>query len=133
LIDLRGNRILLVDDEALVALHAEDVLGDAGYEVVGPAHRLGDALSLLDKEPFDAAVLDVNLAGEYVWPVAEQLFARKIPFVLLTGFGKGLKLPRCCARAPRLSKPLRADELIDALKGVLRARSPSPQASLSHS
>ena len=118
--EFQARRILLVDDEALVALHVEDMLSGAGYEVVGPAHRLQDALTVVDEDVFDAAVLDVNLAGEYVWPVAEKLFARKIPFVLLTGFGKGLRLPQCCARVPRLSKPLQAGELIDALEGVFR-------------
>ncbi len=124
-----AKRILLVDDEALVALAAEDVLTEAGYVVVGPVSRVERALPLAESAEIDAAVLDVNLAGVYVWPVAEALTARKIPFVLLTGFGKGLDAPRCCSRTPILAKPLRGPDLLAALEAQMaRVRSSSHKA-----
>jgi DNA-binding response OmpR family regulator len=119
-----AKRILLVDDEALVALAAEDILMSEGYSVVGPADRLESALRLAKNEALDGAVLDINLAGVYVWPVADALFARGVPFVLLTGFGKGLDLPPSCRRVPILTKPVRPQELAAALEGqIARGRS----------
>jgi CheY-like chemotaxis protein len=114
-----AKRILLVDDEALVALAAEDILISEGYSVVGPADRLETALRLAKSEVLDGAVLDINLAGDYVWPVADALFERGVPFVLLTGFGKGLDLPPSCRRTPLLTKPVKPPELAAALKGQI--------------
>lgn len=130
---MQSRRVLLVDDEALIAMDAEDVLTDAGYCVVGPAHRLDAALKLARAASLDAAVLDVNLAGVAVWPVADALFARGIPFVLLTGFGKGLEIPKSCKGAPIIGKPLSTAELLGALDLVCdRVKSSSPQACRSH-
>ncbi len=114
-----AKRILLVDDEALVALAAEDILISEGYSVVGPADRLESALRLAKSEALDGAVLDINLAGDYVWPVADALFERGVPFVLLTGFGKGLDLPPSCRLTPLLTKPVRPPELAAALKAQI--------------
>ena len=114
-----AKRILLVDDEALVALAAEDILISEGYSVVGPADRLESALRLAKSEALDGAVLDINLAGDYVWPVADALFERGVPFVLLTGFGKGLDLPPSCRLTPLLTKPVRPSELAMALKAQI--------------
>jgi len=114
-----GKRVLLVEDEALIALDAEDALQAAGFQVIGPAHQFSRAKKLAESAEFDAAVLDISLAGVLVWPVAEILDARKIPFVLLTGFGRGLDPPPSCGRAPLLAKPLRPDDLVAALTKVL--------------
>jgi DNA-binding response OmpR family regulator len=116
---LQGKRVLLVEDEALIALDAEDALLSAGCHLAGPAHRLQDAVRMARDEDFDAAVLDVNLAGDMVWPVAEVLRTRDIPFLLLTGFGRGLELPQTCRQAPVLSKPVKPDELTTTLKTLL--------------
>jgi DNA-binding response OmpR family regulator len=130
---MRPKRILLVDDEALVALAAEDALVEAGYCVVGPADRLESALRLAETEALDAAVLDVNLAGVFVWPVADALNARGVPFVLLTGFGKALDLPPSCQRAPVLAKPNKPQELVAALeKQLARVRSANRTAFPAH-
>lgn len=124
-----AKRILLVDDEALVALAAEDILISEGYDVVGPADRLESALRLANCEALDGAVLDINLAGDYVWPVADVLSARGVPFVLLTGFGKGLDLPPSCRLIPLLTKPVRPPELAAALEGqIARVRSANRRA-----
>jgi two-component sensor histidine kinase len=84
--DLRGSRVLIVEDAVLLALELETALAEAGAEVVGPAYELEEALALLDR-PVDAAVLDANLNGRSVTPVAEALAARRVPFVFATGYG----------------------------------------------
>lgn len=112
------RRILLVEDEILIALDTSDVLTAAGYEVIGPATSLQAALALAEREPLHGAVLDVYLAGKYVWPAAEKLAERRVPFVLLTGFGAGLDVPVEFTAAPRLGKPIDGPGLIRALGAV---------------
>ena len=90
--DLNGLRILVVEDEAAISLLLEDMLLDFGCEVVGPAARLAAALDIAQRETLDLAILDVNVAGEPVYPVVEALEARKVPFVFSTGYGSaGIK------------------------------------------
>lgn len=85
---LKGLKLLVVEDEALVAMMIHDVICDAGAEVVGPAANVETAMFVLGTERFDGAILDVNLGGERVDPVADALSARHIPFLFLTGYGK---------------------------------------------
>lgn len=83
---LKGSRVLIVEDAVLLALELETGLAEAGAEVVGPAYELEEAMALLER-PIDAAVLDANLNGRSVTPVAEALAKRKVPFVFATGYG----------------------------------------------
>lgn len=85
--DLSGLRILVVEDEAAISLLLEDMLLDFGCEVIGPAARLSAALDAVEQEKVDLAILDVNVAGEPIYPVAEALAQRSIPFVFSTGYG----------------------------------------------
>ncbi|MBM6583820.1 response regulator [Microvirga sp. BT689] len=85
--DLNGLRILVVEDEAAISLLLEDMLLDFGCEVIGPAARLSAALEAVTREKVDLAILDVNVAGEPIYPVAEALAQRSIPFVFSTGYG----------------------------------------------
>lgn len=85
--DLSGLRILVVEDEAAISLLLEDMLLDFGCEVIGPAARLSAALDVVAQEKVDLAILDVNVAGEPIYPVAEALAQRSIPFVFSTGYG----------------------------------------------
>jgi DNA-binding response OmpR family regulator len=112
------RRILLVEDEALIALDAQDVLEQAGYSVVGPALTLGDAVRLAS-EPLDAGILDVSLAGQLVWPAADVLRSHGVPLVLLTGFGAALDVPERFRDVPRLAKPIDATLLSETLAGLL--------------
>ena len=82
-----GNRILLVEDEILVAMMMKDILSELGFAVIGPFSRLAEAMVAAVHEEFDAGIIDVNLGGEFVYPVADVLTARKIPFVFVTGYG----------------------------------------------
>jgi CheY-like chemotaxis protein len=84
---LNGLRLLVVEDESHVAMLVEDMLADMGCDVVASAARVSEALRLIEAVDIDAAVLDVNVAGEKVFPVAEKLRDRKIPFVFATGYG----------------------------------------------
>jgi CheY-like chemotaxis protein len=84
---LKGLRVLVAEDEALVAFQLEDMLAELGCAVIGPASRVGQALDLLGRERVDAAVLDVNVAGELVYPVADALTAQGLPYIFATGYG----------------------------------------------
>jgi PAS domain S-box-containing protein len=105
-----GNRILLVEDEALVAMMMRDSLVELGFSVVGPFDRAADALACAADEPLDAAILDVNLGGDLVYPVAERLARRDVPFVFVTGYDAENIDPRF-ADVPVLQKPIEREVL----------------------
>ena len=110
----RRLRILIVEDEMLVAMNVEDMLLDLGHEVAGIASRLAPALQLAGDADIDAAILDVNLAGEPSFPVAELLDRRGIPFLFATGYGlQGIE-ERYRSRI-LLQKPFRSVDLAEAL------------------
>jgi DNA-binding response OmpR family regulator len=113
---LQGLRILVVEDEALVSMLVEEELLDAGALVIGPACSLDEALRLIETAVADgglsAAVLDINLAGEAVWPAADRLAALGVPFVLSTGYDDDNRNPSLHAAAPRLVKPFDLDALV---------------------
>jgi two-component sensor histidine kinase len=117
--DIAGRRILLVEDEAIVAVDVADLLRHAGCKVIGPAMSLRAAMAFADETPFDAAVLDVNLAGEVVFPLAGILRARGIPFVFLSGYSRSYIWPSEFASVPRFDKPLNAAELLTGLTNLL--------------
>jgi CheY-like chemotaxis protein len=111
-------RVLVVEDEAIVAMLIEDELLEAGAEVVGPASSVGEALqgieAALGDGGLNAAVLDINLAGEAVTPVADRLATLGVPFLFVTGYDKGCKRGGHVA-APMLHKPFDPEDLITAL------------------
>ncbi|WP_429809569.1 response regulator [Ensifer sp. B1-9] len=112
---LAGRRILVVEDEMLVAMSIEDTLIDAGGEVVGPAPTVGRALGLLQCEAkIDAVVLDMNLQGQSGLPVADACDERSIPFIILSGYGD-TALSGTRHAAPILSKPFASAVLVKAL------------------
>lgn len=113
---LTGKRVLLVEDEFLIAELTAGVLEDLSMEVVGPAYRLADGLRLAEKESLDLAVLDVNLGEGRSDPIAQVLQARKIPFVFVTGYAGLSAAPLI---GPALDKPLDAAKLRLALETAL--------------
>lgn len=121
---LEGVRVLIVEDEYLVAALIEEILKSAGCIVSGPVPRLAEALDAANHEAYDAAVLDVNLAGERVYPVAEALSQRKIPFVFVTGYANAT-LPSEYAARPRVSKPFKVADLLDTLSSLVKPPAPS--------
>lgn len=115
---LQGRRILIVEDEAMIAMLVEDMLADLGCAVIGPAHDLGSALALAEEATIDAAVLDVNLGGQTSFAVADALRRRGAPVIFATGYGEAGLRPGD-AGAPVLRKPYRARDLEAALRKVL--------------
>ena len=113
-----GQRILVVDDEVLVAMDMESILRDAGYRVVGPASAIDEAIGLAMRSDFDAALIDANLGGKPVDQLAVTLTRRKIPFAFVTGYGRE-SLPRAFASAPVLTKPFGATTLVNMVKQIL--------------
>jgi DNA-binding response OmpR family regulator len=118
--ELSGRRILLVEDELLVAMLLESILEDENCTTVGPYSDLGSALDAAHRETVDAALLDVNLAGKMVFPVAEVLASRGIPFLLLSGYGTKA-LPPERSHWPVCGKPFQAEELLTMLRCVIAA------------
>jgi CheY-like chemotaxis protein len=114
---LAGKRILLVEDEALIAVTVEQMLGDSGAEVVGTAATLDEALALCAGAACDAAVLDVNLGGALVFPAADVLARRGIPVVFATGYGGSAIGPQ--HRGEVIEKPYTRDKLVRALVAAL--------------
>ena len=119
---LKGLRVLVVEDEALVAFQLEDMLAELGCAVIGPASRVGQALDLLGRERVDAAVLDVNVAGELVYPVADALTAQGLPYIFATGYGAAGLTP-CYRCRPILHKPFLQNDLRRAMLDSLMAAS----------
>ncbi|HTP83396.1 MAG TPA: response regulator [Alphaproteobacteria bacterium] len=112
--NLSGRRILVVEDDLMIAMLIDDVLKEAGCEVVGPLPRLAPALQAASTERLDGAVLDINLAGELVSPVADRLIERGVPFLFLTGYGWHM-LPERFHTRPLVTKPCRQEMLLTAL------------------
>jgi DNA-binding NtrC family response regulator len=117
---LRGTRILVVEDEYLLADDLNNALADAGAHVVGPAASVEDATALIGNEAvIDAAILDVNLRGDMVFPLADALRARGIPFAFATGYDDWA-LPSRFADAPRVEKPFKSERVADILRPLLQ-------------
>ena len=116
---LSGRRVLIVEDESLVAMLLETILEDMGCVPVGPAATVDEGLALVaDPAPIDAALLDVNVAGRQVFPIAEALKARGVPFVFSTGYGEG-GLPDEWRGQPTLQKPFTEAAVRDALMAAM--------------
>lgn len=108
----------MVEDESQIAILVEAMLEDLGCTVAGAAWRLPQAVDLAQTCEADFALLDVNLAGERVFPVAEVLKRRQIPFVFATGYGSE-GLPAAFKPATVLAKPFRQDELRAAIEWIM--------------
>lgn len=114
---LKGKRILVVEDEALIAVMVEDMLAEMGAEVVGPAATIEQALALAAAEAIDGAVLDVNVRGERIDPVAEVLAERGVPMLFATGYGE-VRLASG-ATATVIDKPYTQEKLARGLAAAM--------------
>jgi CheY-like chemotaxis protein len=117
---LAGLRVLVVEDEMMVSMLIEDMLTDLGCLVVGPASRLDEAIELATASELDCAVLDVNLGGQPIFPLADLLRERGRPFAFATGYGDA-GLRDVDRGTPVLQKPFREGDLARVL-GELRAK-----------
>lgn len=113
-----GKRILLVEDEALVAMLLEDMVAELGATVVGLESRVDLAVACAESEELDAAILDINLGGQRSYAVADALRLRGVPFVFATGYGE-VGVDAAHRGAPVLIKPYSIDDVARALRTVL--------------
>lgn len=114
-------RVLVVEDNFLAAEAISLMLGDLGHEVVGPVSTIHDALTTLERHAIDVAVLDVDIRGHPVIPVARRLRERDCPILFLTSYGNMESLPVAYRSAPRVTKPLSDDDLELGLSAALGA------------
>ena len=112
-------RIMIVEDSFLVIMGLEGICEDLGWEIIGPATRLDQALALARTETVDAAMLDINLNGEMSWPVANVLKERGIPFVFSTGYDETNILPAAFRGTPVLNKPYRREDIERSLRQLM--------------
>lgn len=115
-----GLRVLVVEDEVAIAMLIEDMLLDLGAEVIGPAGRIAQAKTMAESEAFDVAIVDVNVAGEPIYPVVEILQKRGLPFAFSTGYGAGgIEAP--WRGRPVLQKPFSQSDLEKVLAAIPRS------------
>jgi two-component sensor histidine kinase/two-component SAPR family response regulator len=121
-----ARRVMIVEDEALIGMMMKDALTGLGLAVMGPFVTVGDAMRALDDDPVDFAILDVNLGGEWVYPVADRLATRGIPFVFVTGYGVD-GLDGRFAQTPVFEKPIEP-HVLESMFGRAPARRPASDA-----
>src|SRR5204863_4637599 len=112
----QAKRILVVEDELMIRMLLEDMRGELGYTVAAEAARIEEALEAAKNADFDIAILDVNLNGQPISPVADALVARGMPFVFATGYGE---MPEPYRDRPTLKKPFQTDGLKQMLQSAL--------------
>jgi CheY-like chemotaxis protein len=112
-----GKRVLVVEDESMIRLLLDGMLEELGYTMAAEAGRIDEALTVAKQGGFDLAILDVNLNGHPITPVAEMLVERGVPFVFASGYGRR-GIPDAFGRVPLLQKPFQADALARALAAV---------------
>lgn len=112
-----GKRVLVAEDEYFIAKGLARHLKAAGVEVIGPVPTVADAFRMLNIEDVDAAVLDINLRGDLVFPVADALISRGVPIVFATGYGSDA-IPERYAAIARCEKPVEPETFVQILFGA---------------
>ncbi|HYG88094.1 MAG TPA: response regulator [Azospirillum sp.] len=120
---LSGLRVLVIEDEVLIAMDIAAVLTEAGCDVIGPLNRVDEALQAIERERVDAAIMDINLNGATSLPVADALDERGTPFLFLTGYEADQIPPRHSFR-PVLTKPWEPSVLLTELAAAVRGGGP---------
>jgi CheY-like chemotaxis protein len=118
---LSGQRVLVVEDNGLLCCVIEETLREAGCEVIGPFSRLGEAMTAASTAQIDIALLDINLRGELVSPLAKHLQHRGVPYVLTSAY-KPTDLPQALQTASQLRKPYTDDDLLAQLAGLVKRK-----------
>lgn len=116
---LTAKRILIVEDDSILAINLADELAAEGAHVMGPAATVTDALGVIASTDLDGAVLDVNLGGKAAFPVADALADRHIPFIFVTGYLIAHHVPPRHANVSRFEKPTAPDVICRALEEAM--------------
>jgi CheY-like chemotaxis protein len=119
--DLTGKRVLVVEDSPVVGPFTADLLDDLGCDVIGPAPNMAAARELIEEGGLDAALMDVHIRGERVFPLCEMLEEKGVPFVLTSGYADWT-MPDKWRDRPRLQKPYTIDDVSETLAQLLDAR-----------
>lgn len=114
---LSGRRVLVIEDQYLIAQDMCALVRELGGDVAGPVGRVSEGLDMIDGDGIDLVLLDVNLAGQMIFPVAVELKRRSVPFIFATGYDAAVIPPELTA-APRVEKPVTAAALVAALKSL---------------
>jgi DNA-binding NtrC family response regulator len=118
-----SNRILIAEDEFLVSLLLEQDVTSAGYCVAGPFNNFTEALDAVRRGGFDLALLDINMHGHMAYPLADELLARGVPFIFMSGYGAH-DLPERFRTCPRISKPYEAKSLLNEVERLIGPSAP---------
>ena len=118
-------RVLVVEDEYLIRMLLEDMLDELGYAGAAAVGTISEARQIATNGEFNAAILDVNLDGQEIYPVADILAERGLPFVFVTGYGER-SLPEPYRGRPALQKPFQAEQLKRTLAELMSSRTPQP-------
>ena len=122
---LADHRILVVEDDPLIAMVLADILRDCGAEVAGPAAKLEEATRLATMNGLSAALLDIRLNGVEVWPAAQILADKEVPFIFCSGHFDSHSLPSQWRSRPILSKPVSAKQVVAAMVDLIGRRPPA--------
>ena len=115
-----GGSVFLVEDEVMIRMMVADMLGELGYSIAAEAGEITEAIRLAQSAEFDFAILDVNVNGKVISPVADLIKARNRPFIFATGYGSS-GLPEEYRDRPSLQKPFQVDTLGKAIDSALRS------------
>src|SRR6202049_393686 len=115
----RGGSVFLVEDEVMIRMMVADMLEELGYSVAAEAGEIGEAVKLAQSTAFDLAILDVNVNGKVITPVAELIKARNLPFIFATGYGSS-GLPEDYRDRPALQKPFQLETLAQMINSTLK-------------
>ena len=114
----RGGSVFLVEDEVMIRMMVADMLEELGYSVAAEAGEIGEAMKLAETAEFDLAILDVNVNGKMISPVADLIKARQRPFIFATGYGSS-GLPEEYRDRPALQKPFQIETLAKIIDTVM--------------
>ena len=116
--ELKGKRILVIEDSPVVGPFTVDLLTELGFEVAGPAPNMAAARELMEAGGFDGALVDIHIRGERVFPLCDMLEAKGVPFVFTSGYADW-QMPEKWQERPRLQKPYTVDQIEQALRALL--------------
>jgi DNA-binding NtrC family response regulator len=129
--EFEGLRVMLVEDDVLLAMEMEDFLGDLGCEVIGPFGKLDESMEASDREHLDGAVLDLNLRGELSFPLIDKLSEDGVPVIVCSGYVDLPGMKERLATAPCVGKPCNSEALVELMKRHFPVRQPVENA-ISH-